>query len=409
VDNNGNIYLTGFISSKVSFGGSLLGKTNDLDVFVASFTPGGKHRWSKSFGGTNNDIGYDVAVDNSGNVYITGTFFNSISFGGPVFQSKGVIDIFIASFDTNGKHRWSKSFGGSVSGNNPCEPSLAADGAGNTYLTGYFDGSTSFGGSTLNSKSSTSDVFLASFDTGGKHRWSKTFGDIAPERGQGVAVDGSGNSYITGHFRGTINFGGSSLTSNGNYDVFLASFASGGAHRWSKGLGGTSDDQGNAVAVDGNANVFITGKFYNSADFGGGKLTSNGYTDIFVASFTSNGAHRWSKAFGSSNNDDGSSITADNTGNAYVTGYYFNKINFGGGSLSSKGSYDMFVVSFSPTGTHRWSRSNGSTSWDQGTGIVTDGTGNIYVAGSFFNTVDFGGGPITSAGKSDMVLLKLSP
>ena len=405
VDGNGNVYIAGLLEGNINFGGSTLGKAGEVEVFLASFTPGGKHRWSKSFGGLSKDVAYDVAVDSNGNVYITGSFFSSINFGGSKLNSKGKNDIFVASFDSNGKYRWSKRFGGT---SNESGRGVSADSAGNVYVTGSFSNTINFGGSNLPCKG-IYDAFMVSFTSSGSHRWSKSFGTTYHEQGLGVAVDGSGNNYITGTFAGSIQFGGATITSKGGYDVYLASFTSSGSHRWSKNFGGTSSDYGGEIAVDSNANVFITGEFNNSADFGGGTLSSNGFQDIYIASYTSSGSHRWSKGFGSSNYDEGRGIGTDNLGNVYVTGGFQNSANFGGGTLTSKGKWDMFVMSFSSVGTHRWSRSFGSTSSDYGQAIVTDSSGNIYMAGSFYKTVDFGGGPISSAGKGDIVLLKLSP
>ena len=119
VDGSGNIYITGAFSSSINFGGSTLSipKSNSLDVYLASFTPGGKHRWSKAFGGLLSDEGTGVAVDGNGNVYLTGSFFASINFGGSTLNNSGYMDVFVASFTTSGKHRWSKSFSGNTNGN----------------------------------------------------------------------------------------------------------------------------------------------------------------------------------------------------------------------------------------------------------------------------------------------------
>ena len=103
-------------------------------------------------------------------------------------------------------------------------------------------------------------------------------------------------------------------------------------------------------------------------------------------------------------------IAVDIVGNMYVTGFFGSSINFGGGTLTASGKYDMFIVSLTSAGKHRWSRFHGSTtSLVRGRAIETDGNGNTYVAGAFTKTVDFGGGPLTSAGSGDIVLLKLSP
>ena len=402
VDGNGNVYITGYFYNTVNFGGSNLSSKGSADVFLASFTPSGKHRWSKSFGGSSSDYGYGVALDGNGNVYLTGAFYNTINFGGSTFTSTKYYDVFVASFDSGGKHRWSRAFGGT---NYDYGYSIAADSAGNVYVTGYFYYNINCGGSTLTSKGSY-DVFVAAYDSNGKHRWSKNFGNTSSDYGYGVNTDGSGNVYLTGYFYNSINFGGLTLTSNGSGDIFLASLSSTGAHRWSKSFGGSSSDYGYAVATDASGNVYITGYFYNSGDFGGGTLTSNGYGDIFVASYTSGGTHRWSKAFGGSSSDYGYGIDADAKGNVYVTGYFYNSVNFGGGTLSGK--YDIFVASLTSGGMHRWSRSHGNTSSDYGRAIGVDAAGNTYVSGYFYNSVDFGGGPLQAI-STDIFLLKLSP
>ena len=405
VDGNGNVYITGYFYNSINFGGVTHTSKGSVDIFIASFTPSGKYRWSKTFGSSSSDYGYDVAVDGNGNVTLSGSFRYSINFGGTTLTSNGSSnDIFIASFDSGGKHRWSKSFGNTSS---DYGYAVAADSSGNVYMTGYFYNSVNFGGSTLYSSGSY-DIYLVSFDTNGKHRWSKNFGNTSSDYGYGVAVDGSGNVYITGYFYNSVTFGGSTLTSKGSGDIFLASFTSAGIHRWSKSFGGTSSDYGYDIAVDNSANVYITGFFYTSADFGGGTLTSKGYGDIFLASYTTGGTHRWSKNFGGTNYDYGWGVGVDNSGNSYITGYYYYSVNFGGSTFTSKGSYDSFIASFNSAGAHRWSRSHGSTSSDQGRRIAVAGNGDVFTTGYFYYTVDFGGGPLT-ASSYDIYLLKLAP
>ena len=142
--------------------------------------------------------------------------------------------------------------------------------------------------------------------------------------------------------------------------------------------------------------------------FGGSSITAVGSRDIYVASFSSTGAHRWSKGFGGSSSDYGYGITTGPTGNVYVSGYFYNSMSLGGSTLTSAGSYDAFAASFSSDGAHRWSRSHGSTGSDYGRRIAADGAGGVYVVGNFYNTVDFGGGPFTSAGSYDVFVLKLT-
>ena len=415
VDSSGNVYITGSFQDSISFGGTTFNATGPgygWDVFLASFTPSGQHRWSKTFGGSGAGTAYDVAVDSKGNVTITGTFNTSIKFAGSASTHKaaGANDLFLASFTSKGTYRWSKTF--YRSNKKDCDTKIAVDHGGNVYVTGSFTGTTSLGGAKLTSKPNQWDIYVASYTTTGAHRWSNSFHSGVSssqfEFDYGMAVDLQGNVYVTGTFNGSINFGG--VTHSGFYDVYLASFTTGGAFRWSNSYGGSSGETGHAVAVDTNSNVFLTGQFQKSVSFGGSTFTSNGlYSDVYVASYTSLGQHRWSRSFGSSHDDNSYGIVADSAGNAYVTGYYSISADFGGGTFTTKGGHDMFIASYSAKGKHRWSRSlGGSTSGDMGNAMGVDSTGDAYMVGRFMKTVDFGGGPVTSAGSVDIVLLKLS-
>jgi hypothetical protein len=181
-----------------------------------------RHLWSKSFGGINSDLGYSVSVDSSGNVYITGYFGSStIDFGGGALTSAGGEDIFLAMFDSNGNHKWSKRFDGSGVGN-----SISVDISGNVYITGRFDSSTiDFGGGALINVG-LNDIFLVKFDNNGNHKWSKRFGGGDWDEGYSVSVDISGNVYGTGLFSGSnIDFGGCPLSSAGGGDIYLIKYA----------------------------------------------------------------------------------------------------------------------------------------------------------------------------------------
>ncbi len=357
VDSSGNAYITGyFYSSTINFGGDNLTNSGDRDIFLAKFDSNGNHLWSKRFGGTGDDAGHSVSVDSSGNVYITGYFCSStINFGGGDLTYSGGYcgrfpcnDIFLAKFDKDGNHLWSKRFGGT---GDDAGHSVSVDSSGNVYITGNFSGSTiNFGGDNLTNNEH-SDIFLAKFDSNGNHLWSKRFGGTYDDFCFSVSVDSSGNVYITGYFSSsTINFGGDNLTTNGGYDIFLAKFDSNGKHLWSKRFGGTNNDFGNSVSADSSGNVYITGYFKSSTiNFGGDNLTNNEHSDIFLAKFGSNGKHLWSKRFGGTGFDESYSVSADSSGNVYITGYFRSStINFGGENLTNSGVNDIFLAKFKP-------------------------------------------------------------
>src|SRR5678816_4410899 len=124
------------------------------------------------------------------------------------------------------------------------------------------------------------------------HFWSQRFGANPDDIGYAVAVDGSGNVVMTGYFNGTVNFGGSNLVSSGGNDIFVAKYNSAGIHQWSQRFGSTTNDEGRAVAVDGSGNIFVTGYFTGAISFTGSGLISAGGNDIFVTvSYTHLRAH----------------------------------------------------------------------------------------------------------------------
>jgi Fibronectin type III domain/Beta-propeller repeat len=277
-DGAGNTVVTGYMSTSVDFGGGALASAGAYDVFLAKYSSTGAHVWSKRFGGSGYDQGTGVGMDSNGNVIVAGIFEGTINLGGTSLASAGGRDIFVAKYSATGAHLWSKRFGGT--GHDDVR-GLAVDGAGDAVLTGQFLGSINFGGVALTS-AGYDDVFLAKLSSAaGAHVWSRRMGSSsAPDAGYGVAVDGSGNVAVTGYFAGFVDFGGGGISAQ-MYDIFVARYTSGGAYLSAGRCGdpaGLFDNQyGNGIAVSG-ANVFITGHFLGTLDFGaGGRATSTPY------------------------------------------------------------------------------------------------------------------------------------
>jgi hypothetical protein len=189
------------------------------------------------------------------------------------------------------------------------------------------------------------------------HLLSQRFGGVIDQLGVGVAVDGSGNVVVTGEFEGTVDFGGGPLTSTGSYDIFLAKFDEAGNHVWSRRFGDASEQYGMSVTVDVSGNVIVTGRFDGTVDFGGAALTSAGNWDIFVAKFDEASNHLWSDSYGDESNQSGSGVAVDGSGNVIVTGRFDGTVDFGSGPLTSAGNWDIFVAKFDEAGNHLWSDS----------------------------------------------------
>ncbi len=402
------LLVAGDFSDVVDFGSGSLASAGAGDAFTAVFSDN-TLMGVDTAGGTGSDSVSAVAVTSTGNVVVAGEFADTIDLGGGVLTSAGQSDIFLAMYSPTGEHLWSRRFGGAqrdyVAG-------VGVDSAGDVIFAGGFQGTVDFGGSSPLVSAGGFDTVVAKYAANaGAHVWSRRLGGASGDGAQGLAVDALGNAIVVGWFEGTANFGGSSFTSAGLDDVFVAKYAAvDGNHWWSQRYGGTEGDVVQDVVTDSSGDVFVTGLFNGNASFGGTVLQSAGQSDIFVAKYAvTTGAHLWSKRFGSTAADRGQGLAVIGD-DIVVTGSFRDTVSFGGASLTSAGgSKDMFVARFvGNDGAHVWSVRGGGMSSDFGTAI-TASSAAIVVVGNFFGTIDLGGGPLVSAGLRDIFVLRLVP
>lgn len=408
VDSSGNVLLVGDFRGIADFGGEILTSAGQSDIYLVKYRADGTNLWSKRFGGGSVDAGFAIAVDRGDNVLIAAGVRGGIDFGGGLLTGLGGQDAAVAKFDANGTHLWSKCMGGS---GNDLASTITTDSSGNVLVAGEFAGTASFGGAALTSIGS-SDLFMARYDANGTHIWSKRLGGTASEYSLAMTlnVDSRGNLLLAGGFFDTIDLGGAVLTSAGSYDVFTAKYDAAGAHLWSNRFGGSGDETVIGAAVDGSGGLQVAGYFSGTTDLGGGVLTSAGGTDMFVARYNAAGAHLWSKRLGGVNSETLRAVAVDSRGNLLVAGDFSGTADFGGGTLTSAGGNDLVVAKYDASGAYLWSRSfGGSDNGDSPEVLAVDGSGNVLVSGSFFGTVDFGGGLLSSSGGYDHFLLKLAP
>ena len=203
--------------------------------------------------------------------------------------------------------------------------------------------------------------------------------------GSGIGIDAETNVYVTGYFQGSASFGPTNVTSQGNYDVFIAKYSTTGTLLWVRTAGGTFRDQGNALALDGDGNVCITGEFNLTAAFGAITLTNVWQDDVFITKLDKDGNFLWASAGGGISQDFGFGIAADQTGNVYVTGYIQYTNTFGTITVPPLFEppywYDVFVAKYDSAGVPVWVRRAGSASGDGGEAVAVDCLGNVYVTG----------------------------
>jgi hypothetical protein len=408
VDGSGNSFVTGVLYGTVNFGLGNVTSAGRADMFVAKYSAAGAPQWVRRFGDAADQFGTAVATDASGNVYVTGYFFGTVDFGGGPLVGNSY-DIVLAKYSPTGAHLWSKNIGGSSS---DMGQAIAVDSGGNVLVGGQFAATVDFGGGPLTSAGGY-DGFLAKYNTNGGHVWSRRVGGASVDTVTGLGVDSTGNPTLVGYFQGPSNFGGANLTSAGSSDIFVARYTAAGAHQWSNRYGDLDDQRAYAAAVDGAGNVAITGYFNGTLTFGGPTFTNVGGADIFLVKLDASGAHSWSKAFGSAltYGEVGEGVAFDGAGNVVLTGEIVQAVDLGGGLVvPTTITYDAFVAMYSATGIYQWSKRWVADWDDHGNAIAADATGNVVVVGDFYQFEDFGtAGYFTSPGGADGFIVKMTP
>lgn len=347
----------------------------------------------RQFGSSNADFSYGVAVDGSGNVFVAGVTGN---------------EAFVKKFDPTGIVLWSKQF---MAGSGTTAFAIAADGSGNSYVTGYT------AGTLADSSAGAVDAFVRKYNASGGEVWTHQFGTSSSDYGRGIAVDTSGNVYLVGQTGGTL-----ADTSAGNNDVFIRKYNSSGTHQWTHQFGTSSSDDGAAIVMNGTTTAYVASTIGGDAELrtysssgsvgwtrtvsttsgenarglavtGSGDAYITGYTtgaltgtnagssDVYLRKYLANGDTSWTRQFGTTASDYGTSLGADGSGNVYVAGY-----TSGALTGTNAGGSDVFVRKYGPTGSITWTQQFGTSGNDETTGVAVDGEENTYTTGHTFGT-----------------------
>jgi hypothetical protein len=407
MDSSGDVYVAAMVSGSVNFGGSTL-STNQGGV-IAKYTGNGSHLWSKLWSGSTGASLVPTGMvidDNEGTVIVTGYFSGTVNLGGGSLTSAGSNDLFMVKYTSNGNYLWSRRYGASAT---EVANDIAIDPYGNLWVVGYVHGSGNLGGSTLSSNSR--DAFLAKYSPYGGHLLSRIYGGSSTDEATGVAVDSSGNAVITGYFQNSASFGGGTFTSAGSYDIFVARYSNSGQHRWSRREGGTSRDQGRSIAVDGSGNIVLGAYFEGSINVGGISLSSKGSVDGAIVKYSASGTPQWARGIGGTSGDTINSVAVNSSGDIAVTGNFISWMDMGGTYVVGDGSVNVFVARYDGNGNHVWSLGT-DVAWDDyGYDVAIDADGGIVATGSYYQGADFGGGMLTNStlGSTNGYLSRFSP
>ncbi|MGH1362881.1 MAG: FlgD immunoglobulin-like domain containing protein [Calditrichia bacterium] len=421
-------------------------------------------QWANSGGGTRADLASKVAIDSQGNSYIAGYFSREANFDG-IQLSGGNDEILIAKYKANGTLAWAKSAGGSLYDR---ALDIAVDNADNIIISGYFSESAQFDDTTLQAMGSQSEIFIAKYTSDGTLIWALREGSTNSEVGSAIAVDTENNILLAGIIRGTaqigdtvftsvqdedvivarysedgdflwaaqgkssgsavpygissnedgtiavvgafynqISFNGLNLNANGDADGYVVTFNREGNVQWSRTMGGPEIDYALDVAINASGDIIVGGFFSGLAFIGGTPMSSNGSTDGFIISYTHDGALKWANQEGSGGTDGAIAVAVDSNDNVLVVSEFTNSINFPDTTFSSLGWEDITVSAYSTTGSYLWVSHAGGTSIDNASAIAVRND-RIRIAGSFYQNVTFGNDTLSSSGQADTYIAGLS-
>jgi hypothetical protein len=264
VDAAGDVVVGGRFQGILDFGGVLLQQVDNLgDAFVVKLSSNGDALWGKAVLGAN--AVSSVAIDGAGDVVLVGSHDTAFDLGGDPVPGSG---LFLAKLGPSGAHILSRSFGASG------EIFATVDGAGNVLLTGSYNAPIDFGGGLLENEGPP-DLFVVKLDAMGNHVFSRGFGAAAIQNGLGIAADAAGNAFVTGFFAGAVDFGAGAISSAGQYDAFLVKYDPKGSALESHAYGDAETQVAWYVVVDSVGVPIVTGAFHGTIDLGQGPFTSS--------------------------------------------------------------------------------------------------------------------------------------
>ena len=245
---------------------------------------------------------------------------------------------------------------------------------------------------------------MTSQDLGQTSSFAWQLGSNESTSSNGIVKDLNGNIYVTGNFKRTGTFGNTNVISIGDNDVFVAKFNSEGLLLWVRTAGSLAGDIATDISLDPSGNALITGYYFDTINFGGNILTSSGSSDVFVAKYSPSGTVLWVKKVGGSGLDLVNSVDADASGNVYLGGSFSGSCTFFGVSnitLNSAGGDDGFVAKLDASGNVLWAKSIQGSAIQKSNDVLISGT-DLYVLGTFENTTDFGNSISLSSGAGNV-------
>lgn len=389
------------------------------------------YEWGYSTGGSVLDRSMAMDIDDNGNIIEMGNYRGTVDMdpgtGTLNFTSQGFYDTYIRKLDPNGNLIWAKSIGGNL---DDVGRDVHVDQDNNVYITGNFAGTADFdpGAASVIYTSSGSlpfvDIFVLKLDSNGNYLWSHQIGGIDHDRGFAIASDQQNNVYVGGYFVDSVDFdpgvGDSSVIGQGLEDIYLLKMDASGNFIWVRTMGGPEGENLVSIILDDNNDLLLTGSFTNVVDFNPGtgveNHSSNGFADVFISKFNTSGDMIWTFTEGGVKDDGGQHVQVNDSNEIFLVGNFAENVDFdpttGIDFRSSNGKVDVFLQKIGSNGNVLWTHTFGGDSTDFAQRMTIDAANNVFIIGSFEDTVDFDPGiavnTASSNGLADIFISKFN-
>ena len=376
-------------------------------LLISTASNGQSFDWAEASGGGGSDRAYAIVTDNDGNSYVTGWFEGSAHFGDITLNSEGGRDVFLVKYNNDGEVLWAKKAWGVASN---AAAGICLDWDGFPIITGWFAESIHFGDIVLESMGSY-DMFVARYNNEGNVIWARSAGGEGDDYGNRVTTNMEHDILVAGSFRYTAHFGETTVTSEGNRDIFIANYSNTGNFHWVKRAGGKGEDRAYDIISGPEGQTYFTGMYNGKAFFGDHDIMSNGIVSTYIAKMNAGGQFLWVRNGTGGANDyaRGFGISMDSEGYVYGNGTFSGSLTYGETKIESTGGpydFDAYLIKYSHEGVLKWLKKAGGYGNDQGFDLFTDIEGNSFTTGFFSGESNFGDHQLESAGKSDVFIAK---
>ncbi len=387
--------------------------------------------WFTSYGDNATDMARNLAVDKAGNTYIIGYITkNTGDFNNPKIQTQ----TFLLKYDCKGILKWKKEIGGDNSNEGKA---VAVDDEGNVYISGVFVSTINLDKINLIKDSEDANTYIAKYDSNGVYLWHKILRphqedaeeDHHHGNGHGghkhfhpivnqitdMKIDRNNAIYLTGYFSEGMDFDPSEneeiLTAEGNMNAYIVKLDNEGQYVWAKVISSKDVSKSNALAFDSQDNVYLTGSFTKTATLGKLSLEADGGTALFIAKLNQDGKEQWMKKITNTKNNSGNYIYIDSNDCVYITGYISSRTEFD--EIETvlevyENANNLFIAKLKTDGAYEWVKAVKGKPYAAGECIATDSYGNIYVSGYFNGTIEGGEEQtVYASGKEDGFLMML--